>query len=58
MYTGILTLISLLLTASVGYTTVKGIRWIPFKYHISMSITTVILALIHSMMGLAVMFGI
>ncbi len=57
MYSGILTLISLLLTASIGYTTRKGIKWVPFKYHPFMAKATVTLALIHGIMGISRFFN-
>lgn len=56
-YGGIITFIFLLITASIGYTTVKGIRWIPFKYHRPMAVITIILALIHGLFGLSIYLG-
>jgi len=57
MYLGILTFLSLLFTASIGYATVKGIRWVPFKYHPAMAATTITLATMHGILGLAIYFN-
>lgn len=54
MYLGILTLVSLLLTASIGLTSIKGIKWLPFKYHIKIATLTIILAIIHALFALSV----
>jgi hypothetical protein len=57
IYLGFLTLLSLLFTASIGYTTVKGIKWVPFKFHPVMAITTIIIALIHGILGASIYFN-
>ncbi|MFA6588455.1 MAG: hypothetical protein WCT08_05295 [Patescibacteria group bacterium] len=48
---GILTLLCLLLTASISYANRHNIRWIAFKWHKRWAIITIILAIIHG--GLA-----
>lgn len=57
MYLGILTLLALLFTASIGYASFRGIRWMPFRYHPKMALITIILAVIHGTLGLAAQFG-
>lgn len=57
VYLGILTLLSLLFTASIGYANFRGIKWVPFKYHPKMATVTVILAIIHGLMGLSSYFN-
>ena len=52
-YTGILTFIFLLLTASVSVLARYKIRCLPFKWHKHLATTTMILALIHGLMGLS-----
>jgi hypothetical protein len=56
IWLGALTLLALLFTASIGYTTVKGIKWVPFKYHPLMAITTILIALIHGLLGASVFY--
>lgn len=57
MYSGILTLLSLLFTASIAYANAKKIRWMPFQYHPQIAFITIILALIHGLLGLSVYFN-
>lgn len=57
MYLGILTFLALIFTASIGYASFRGLRWVPFKYHPWMALTTIILAIIHGVLGLAIQFG-
>jgi len=57
MYLGILTFVSLLFTASIGYSTLHGIKWVPFKYHPWMAGTTITLAAIHGLLGLGIYFN-
>ena len=52
-YTGILTFIFLLLTASVSMIARYKIQWLPFKWHKHLAVVTMILALIHGLMGLS-----
>ncbi len=56
MYTGILALILFLFTALVGILNYKGIKTIPFKWHPKLAATAIIIALIHSLLGILVYF--
>lgn len=56
MYLGILTLLLFLFTALIGYLNVKGIQIIPFKWHPRFAIITIILALIHGILGILAYF--
>jgi len=57
MYLGITTLLSFLLTASVGLASVKGIKWwIPFKWHPIFAAISIGLALIHGFLGASLYF--
>lgn len=56
MYSGILTLLSFLITALIGLLIIKGIGKIPFKLHWVMAITSIILALIHGTLGILIYF--
>ncbi len=55
-YGGLLTLISLLTTAYIGYMTFKGKVKIPFKWHVRIAVITLILALTHATFGLLANF--
>ncbi len=55
-YSGILTLLLLLFTAFVGYRHFIGKPILAFKWHPRLAIITIILALIHSLMGLSAYF--
>jgi len=57
IYLGSLTFLSLLFTASIGYASIKGIKWVPFKYHPLMAVTTITIALIHGLLGLSIYFN-
>lgn len=57
MYGGILTLLLLLLTATVGALNFKGIVTVPFKWHPRLAITTITVALIHGFLGLSIVFN-
>jgi hypothetical protein len=57
VYMGILTYISLLSTASIGYLNFKGKARIPFKWHPRLAVATVILGAIHAVMGLSAYFN-
>lgn len=52
LYLGILTLLSLLVTASIAVLNKKGIRVIPFRWHAACAALTILLALIHGILGL------
>ena len=55
---GIITLISLLSTATFGYTMYKGINPLPLKWHFRLAFLTVILALIHGLAALLAFLGV
>jgi len=56
MYTGILTFSSFLFTAAISVMNKKGLKYIPFKWHPRMARISIILALIHGILGLSVYF--
>lgn len=57
MYGGILTFLLLLFTATVGFLNFKGISVIPFKWHPRLAILTIIIAIIHAIFGLSILFN-
>ncbi len=54
MYGGILTLLLLLFTATVGALNFKGITIVPFKWHPRLAIITIVVAIIHAILGLSI----
>jgi hypothetical protein len=56
LYGGIITLLSLLFTASISVMNKKGMHVIPFKWHSRMAAVTIVLALIHGLLGLLAYF--
>ncbi len=56
MYLGILTLLSFLVTASIGFLNYHGIHKIPFKWHPRMAALSLSLAFIHGILGILVYF--
>jgi len=56
MYGGIITLLSILFTASIAVLNKKGIKLIPFKWHPRMAIFSIILVLIHGILGMLAYF--
>lgn len=57
MYSGLLTFIFLLFTATVGALNYNGISVIPFKWHPRLAITTITIAVIHAILGLSIYFN-
>lgn len=57
MYGGILTLLLLLSTATVGYLNYHSRVLIPFKWHPRLAVATVIAALLHGFLGLSLFFN-
>lgn len=57
IYFGILALLSLLFTASISFLNVRGIHFIPFKWHPRMAVLTIILALAHAIMVFSRVYG-
>jgi uncharacterized membrane protein len=49
---GIITLILLILTAIVGYLTVKNIKPLPLKFHTKLAMITIILAILHGLLAI------
>ncbi len=56
MYLGIIVLLSFLFTASIAILNKKGINKIPMKCHIRMAVFSIILALLHGMLGMLAYF--
>jgi hypothetical protein len=56
MYMGIITLLSFLITATLGVMIIRGIGKIPFKWHMTMAIISIALAVIHGVMGILLYF--
>ncbi len=54
IYIGILTVVCILCTATIGLLNYKGIKIIPFKWHIIFAVTTISLALVHGLFGLSI----
>lgn len=52
LYLGILTLLSFLFTAFIGFMNYKGYKTIPFKYHPIMAAISITLAVLHAILGL------
>ena len=57
MYGGILTFTLLLATATIGALTFKGIYVIPFKWHPRLALITIIVAVLHGLLGLSIQFN-
>jgi len=57
MYGGLSTLALMLFTATVGALNFKGIAVIPFKWHPRLAMITIIVALIHGLFGLSILFN-
>jgi hypothetical protein len=57
MYLGILTYISFIFTATVGYLNFKGKTVIPFKWHPRLATISIILATLHAILGLSAYFN-
>jgi hypothetical protein len=54
---GILTLVSMLMTATLGYLFYTGKVRFPFYWHPTMAITTITLALLHGTVGILALLG-
>jgi hypothetical protein len=57
LYGGILTLLMLLFTATVGLLNYKGITIVPFKWHPRLALATIIVAVIHAILGLSIFYN-
>lgn len=56
MYVGILTLLSFLFTALIGFLNFRGNHKIPFRWHPKMAALSITLALIHGVLGILLYF--
>ncbi len=56
MYVGIITLLSFLVTATIGFLNFKGIHKIPFKWHPVMAAISITLAILHGLFGILAYF--
>jgi len=56
-YGGIFTLLLIIFTATVGFLNFKGISVIPFKWHPTLAIVTIIIAILHGILGLSIFLG-
>jgi len=54
MYIGIFTLLFVIFTATIGFLNYKGIKIIPFKWHLIFAILTIAFAVIHAIFGLSI----
>jgi hypothetical protein len=57
MYGGLLTFFLLVFTAYVGYTNFKGRPILPFKWHPRLAIITIIVGIMHGLLGLSIYFN-
>jgi ABC-type proline/glycine betaine transport system permease subunit len=56
MVLGIITLISVITTATIGFMVFKGTKKIPFRWHIRLAILSITLAVLHGLLGLSFLF--
>ncbi|OGI26708.1 MAG: hypothetical protein A2359_03460 [Candidatus Moranbacteria bacterium RIFOXYB1_FULL_43_19] len=56
-YLGMLALLSLFSTATIGYLNFKGNTKIPFKWHLRLAKLTIFLALVHALFALSAYLG-
>jgi hypothetical protein len=56
LYGGVITLLSLLTTASISFMNRRGIHFIPFKWHPRMAALTILLAVVHGTLGILAYF--
>jgi hypothetical protein len=57
MYGGIFTFLLMIFTAIVGLLNFKGIFVIPFKWHPRLALLMIIVAIIHAIFGLSILFN-
>jgi hypothetical protein len=57
VYGGFTTLLLVLFTATIGYLNLKGNHFIPFKWHPVIALITIIVAIIHGLLGLSIFLG-
>lgn len=56
MWLGVITLLSFLFAALIAFLDKKGINKIPFKWHSIMAKVSLLLAIIHAILGIAIYF--
>ncbi len=56
MWLGVITLLSFLFTALIAFLDKKGINKIPFKWHSILAKVSLLLAIIHAILGIAIYF--
>ncbi len=56
MYMGIITLMSFLITASIGFLNLRGYNAIPLQYHFMMAKIALAIAIIHGTFGILAYF--
>jgi hypothetical protein len=56
-YTGMVTLLSFLFTASISMMNKRGVTFVPFQWHPRMAAVSITLGLIHGLLGLAFLLG-
>lgn len=56
MYLGILTLSSFLITAYIGFMNLRGKTRIPLRWHFRMAGVSLVLAIIHGILGMVAYF--
>lgn len=57
VYLGIVTYLTFILTAIIGYTNFRGTPILPFKWHPRVAVTALTLATIHGFLALSRYFG-
>jgi len=57
IYMGLLTFISFLFTATIGYLNFQGKHIIPFPWHPIMARISILIALMHGILGLSIYFN-
>lgn len=57
VYGGIITFLSFLFTATIGFTNYRNIRFVSFKWHPIMVVISFILAIIHMIFAFSITFG-
>lgn len=57
LYAGVLGFLFLLFTAIVGMLNFKGIQAIPFRWHPRLAVITIIVIIIHAILGLSIYYN-
>jgi len=56
-YSGIITFLAFLFTALISVLNMKGIHLIHFKWHKRMAFISIVIALVHAILGLSISFN-